>query len=81
MKRFGPDSTEKIHLDFGDAAGFLPVFSFEGSAAGPGRIPNWFGLVGFIVFWLVAFKFLAVMTAPVDDGESPNNKTGEVASV
>ena len=66
MKRFGPESTEKIHLGFGDTskAGFLPTFSFEGSAASPGRMPNWFGLVGFILFWLVAFKCLAVVTAP-----------------
>ena len=68
MKRFGPESTEKIHLDFGEPsqAGFLPVptFSFEGGAANPGRIPNWFGLVGFILFWLVVFKCLAVVTAP-----------------
>ena len=66
MKRFGPKSTEKIHLGFADTsqAGFLPTFSFEGSAASPGRIPNWFGLVGFILFWLVVFKCLAKVTAP-----------------
>jgi len=66
MKRFGPESTQKIHLDFGETAqaGFLPMFSFEGSAASPGRIPNWFGLVGFVLFWLVAFKFLAKLTTP-----------------
>lgn len=78
MKRFGPDSTEKIRLE--SAAGFLPMFSFEGGAARPGRIPNWFGLVGFIAFWLIAFKFLAKMTAPVDSGETPAAKPGEIAS-
>lgn len=62
MKRFGPESTEKVRVD--SQAGFLPTFSFEGSAAKPGRIPNWFGLVGFIMFWLIVFKCLAVVTAP-----------------
>ena len=80
MKRFGPDSTEKIHLDFGGTAGFLPTFSFEGSAASPGRIPNWFGLLGFIGFWLIAFYFLAKMTAPVDSRNSATTKSGEIAS-
>ena len=74
MKRFGPDSTEKIHL-VGDPAS-LPIFSFEGSRAKPGRFPNWFSLLGFIAFWLVAFKFLAVMTDP---GNSPVTKPGEIA--
>ena len=66
MKRFGPQSKEKIHLDFGEPsqAGFMPTFTFEGSAANPSRIPNWFGLFGFIIFWLVVFKCLAIVTAP-----------------
>ena len=66
MKRFGPESKEKIHLDFGKPAqaGFMPRLSFEGSAGDPTRIPNLFGLFGFIIFWLVVFKFLATITAP-----------------
>ena len=82
MKRFGPDSTEKIRLDFGGTAqaGLLPMFSFEGSAASPGRIPNWYGLVGFIAFWLIAFYFLAKMTAPIETGDSPATKPVDIAS-
>ena len=85
MKRFGPDSTEKIQLVgdpniFGDRAQVGPMFSFEGSGAKPGRIPNWFGLIGFIAFWLIAFKFLAKMTAPTDNGNSPATKPGDIAS-
>ena len=83
MKRFGPESTEKIQLDFDGTAqaGLLPMFSFEGSAASPGRIPNWFGLFGFVMFWLVAFYFLAKMTAPIDSGDSTATKPGDIASV
>ena len=87
MKRFGPTSTEKIHLDFGETskAGFLPTFSFEGSAANPTRIPNWYGLCGFIVFWLIAFKLLATLTAPKEIAASPattapSAKPGDIIS-
>jgi len=85
MKRFGPDSTEKIQLvgnptfSIGGLAQAEPMFSFEGSGAKPGRIPNWFGLIGFVAFWLVAFKFLAMVTAPVDAGNSPTANPGKVA--
>ncbi len=83
MKRFGPESPEKILLNFGEPtqAGFLPEFSFEGSAGKPGRIPNWFGLVGFVLFWLVAFKCLAVVTAPKANVDSAVATPGEIASV
>ena len=65
MKAFGPESTEMIHLDFGETskAGFLPTFSFEGSAGSPTRMPNLFGLFGFIGFWLIVFKCLTMATA------------------
>ena len=73
MKRFGPTSTEKIQLDFGETAqaGFLPTFSFEGSAGSPNRIPNWFALFGFILFWLAVFKCLTMVTAPKEIAASP----------
>ena len=85
MKRFGPDSTEKIHLDFAEAskAGFLPTFSFEGSAANPTRIPNLFYLFGFIAFWLIVFKFLAKVTAPkeiVEANPAAPTKPGDIIS-
>ena len=79
MKRFGPTSTEKIHLDFGEQAqaGFgLPTFSFEGSAGKPDRVPNLFGLIGFVVFWLVVFKCLTMATAPKETSTNP----GEIIS-
>lgn len=62
MKRFGPKSTEKIRL--ASNGSILPSFSFEGTGPSPDRIPNWFTLIGFVLFWLVAFKFLALATAP-----------------
>ena len=82
MKQFGPESTEKIHLDFGETAqaGFLPTFSFEGSAGSPTRIPNLFGLFGFIGFWLVVFKCLAMMTAPKETA-SPSTTTGKPGGI
>ena len=64
MKRFGPQSTEKIRL--ASNGSILPSFSFEGTGPSPNRIPNWFTLIGFILFWLVAFKCLAMATAPKD---------------
>jgi len=88
MKRFGPDSTEKIQLvgkpafsvgDLAQAGTAGPLFSFEGSGAKPGRIPNLLGLVSFVAFWLVAFKFLAMMTNPVDVGGSPTANPGDIA--
>ena len=82
MKRFGPESKEKIHWDFGETsqAGFLPTFSFEGSAGNPTRTPNLFGLFGFIGFWLIVFKCLAMATAKKEEGVTPT-KPGDIASV
>lgn len=62
MKRFGPQSTEKIHV--ASNGSILPSFSFKGTGPNPNRIPNWFTLLGFVLFWLVAFKCLAMATAP-----------------
>jgi len=62
MKRFGPQSTEKIHV--ASNGSILPSFSFKGTGPNPNRIPNLFSLLGFVLFWLVAFKCLAMATAP-----------------
>ena len=72
MKCFGPESKEKIQLGFDETpAGIPPTFSFDGSAASPGRIPNWFGLVGFVLFWLIVFRYLAKLTAPKEIPAAP----------
>ena len=80
MKRFGPQSTEKIHL--ASNGSILPSISFEGTGPSPGRIPNWLGIVGFVLFWLVVFKCLAMATAPkeLSVSDSPVTKPGEMVS-
>lgn len=76
MKRFSSESKAKIKLDFGgNKTSDLgsPIFSFDGSSNQRSPAVDWIKLGGFVIFWAIVFKCLALLTAP-KNLQSPNHK-------